>query len=199
MVLYISIDNGAKLWHNIDSEASDFTKKIKTNEENKTMANMIIDFGKCKGMTIGECDEKYLKWLVSHTKVLALRNRWAARDAAFELQRRADKAEEAAAIARIEALEAEMAPVAVERKKIFDRHLCCEVWSDTGERVVPQVWEEGIGWVTPAGSEPVLDVEEGLSWSYAVRRSNSKSRMRADIRSMKTSKYFERKPFSILR
>jgi hypothetical protein len=52
------------------------------------MAN-IIDFGKkYKGHQISECDEKHLKWLVSHEKVLALRNRWASRDAAFELERR---------------------------------------------------------------------------------------------------------------
>lgn len=55
---------------------------------------MTIDFGrKYKGKTIGECDEKYLKWLVSHEKVLAERNRWASRDARFELQRRAEAAE----------------------------------------------------------------------------------------------------------
>lgn len=174
------------------------------------MANMILDFGKNSGKTISECNDGYLKWLVSHTKVLAERNRWASRDAAFELERREWAQEEAAAMQRIEALEAETAPVvietpvepapiAVERKKIFDRHLCCEVWSDTGERVVPQVWDEDLGWVTPAGSEPVLDVEEGLSWSYAVRRSNSKSRMKAEARSIKSNKYLERKPFSILR
>jgi len=170
------------------------------------MANMIIDFGKNKGMTISECDEKYLKWLVSHERVLALRNRWASRDAGFEIERREWALEEAAAIARIAALEATMAPVAVvERKKIFDAQLCCEVWSDTGERCVAQVWLEGIGWVTPPGSEEVVEVEEGLSWSYAVRRSNSKARMRADINATKHSANvsmrgsFGSKPFSILK
>jgi hypothetical protein len=182
------------------------------------MANMIIDFGRThKGLTIGECDEKYLKWLVSHTKVLAVRNRWASRDAAFELERRAVAVEDAASIARVQAAMAaeeslietsapvvvEVAPV--ERKKIFDRQLCCEVWSDTGERCVPQIFVEGLGWVSPPGSEEVLDVEEGLSWSYAVRRSNSKSRMRAEINATKRSAdlgmrgNLNRKAFSILR
>ena len=50
---------------------------------------MTIDFGKHKGHQISECDSKYLSWLVSHEKVLALRNRWSSRDARFELQRRA--------------------------------------------------------------------------------------------------------------
>lgn len=68
------------------------------------MANMTIDFGKkYKGHQISECDEKYLKWLVSHEKVLAERNRWASRDARFELQRRAQAASEVATIAKIEA------------------------------------------------------------------------------------------------
>jgi hypothetical protein len=164
------------------------------------MANMILDFGKNKGLTIGECDEKYLKWLVSHTKVLAERNRWASRDARFELDRREWALEEAAAIARIAALEATMAPVAVvERKKIFDAQLCCEVWSDTGERCVAQVWLEGIGWVTPPGSEEVVEVEQGLSWSYAVRRNNSKMRLKAEIKNIGQRGNLNRKAFSILR
>ena len=49
----------------------------------------IIDFGKHKNKILADCDEKYLKWLVSHEKVLALRNRWASRDAKFILERRA--------------------------------------------------------------------------------------------------------------
>jgi hypothetical protein len=49
----------------------------------------IIDFGKHKGKILADCDEKYLKWLISHEKVLALRNRWACRDAKFILDRRA--------------------------------------------------------------------------------------------------------------
>lgn len=66
---------------------------------------MIIDFGKkYKGHYISECDEKYLKWLVSHEKVLAKRNRWASRDARFELQRRAQAATEAATAQKIEAM-----------------------------------------------------------------------------------------------
>ena len=66
------------------------------------MANMIIDFGKNKGKTIGECDEKYLKWLISHTKVLALRNRWACRDARFELARRSQAVAQVATIEKTE-------------------------------------------------------------------------------------------------
>ena len=61
---------------------------------------MIIDFGKVnKGKELSECDEKYLKWLVSHEKVLAKRNRWAARDAKIILERRAQIAAQAAAYA----------------------------------------------------------------------------------------------------
>lgn len=67
------------------------------------MSNNILDFGKNKGHQISECDTKYLKWLVSHEKVLAVRNRWAARDAGFELARRAQAVIEVAVIAKIEA------------------------------------------------------------------------------------------------
>jgi len=49
----------------------------------------IIDFGKNKGKTLSECDEKYLKWLTTHEKVLAKRNRWACRDAKYILDQRA--------------------------------------------------------------------------------------------------------------
>jgi hypothetical protein len=48
-----------------------------------------LDFGKNKGRTLAECEESYLRWLVSHEKVLAKRNRWAARDAKYILDRRA--------------------------------------------------------------------------------------------------------------
>lgn len=48
----------------------------------------ILDFGKNKGKVLADCDSKYLKWLVSHEKVLAKRNRWASRDAKFILERR---------------------------------------------------------------------------------------------------------------
>ena len=182
------------------------------------MAMNIIDFGRThKGETIGECPVSYLKWLASHEGRLALRNRWASRDSRFELERRGRAAAEAAVVASIEAtVEAAMvpvvveepAPVIVERKKIFDAQLCCEVWSDTGERVVPQIFVEGLGWVTPPGTEEVLDVEDGLSWSYAVRRSNSKMRMKAEINAIKARKRsedisqrgtFGSKPFSVLR
>jgi hypothetical protein len=47
----------------------------------------ILDFGKNKGKILADCDEKYLKWLASHEKVLAKRNRWAVRDAKFLLER----------------------------------------------------------------------------------------------------------------
>ena len=52
----------------------------------------ILDFGKNKGKVLAECDEKYLKWLASHEKVLAKRNRWASRDAKFLLERMAQVA-----------------------------------------------------------------------------------------------------------
>jgi hypothetical protein len=48
-----------------------------------------LDFGKNKGKILADCEEKYLLWLTQHEKVLALRNRWAARDAKFILDRRA--------------------------------------------------------------------------------------------------------------
>jgi hypothetical protein len=70
------------------------------------MSNNILDFGKNKGHQISECDTKYLKWLVSHEKVLAVRNRWASRDAAFELARRAQAAAQAAVVETLEELEA---------------------------------------------------------------------------------------------
>ncbi len=49
----------------------------------------ILDFGKNKGRILADCEEQYLKWLVSHERVLAERNRWASRDAKFILERRA--------------------------------------------------------------------------------------------------------------
>jgi hypothetical protein len=53
------------------------------------VATRILDFGKNKGKVLADCEEKYLRWLVSHEKVLAKRNRWASRDAKFILDRRA--------------------------------------------------------------------------------------------------------------
>jgi len=47
----------------------------------------VLDFGKNKGLILADCDEKYLKWLVSHEKVLAERNRWASRDAKILLEK----------------------------------------------------------------------------------------------------------------
>jgi hypothetical protein len=72
-------------------------------KEYHTMATRILDFGrKYKGKTIDKCDEKYLRWLVSHEKVLAERNRWASRDAKFELERRAQAVAQAETIEKIE-------------------------------------------------------------------------------------------------
>jgi hypothetical protein len=51
-----------------------------------------LDFGKNKGRTLADCETAYLKWLVTHEKVLAERNRWAARDAKFILDRLAQVA-----------------------------------------------------------------------------------------------------------
>lgn len=70
----------------------------------------ILDFGKNKGKILADCDEKYLKWLASHEKVLAVRNRWACRDARFLLERMAQVVFQETAIAEYEARkEAEMA------------------------------------------------------------------------------------------
>jgi hypothetical protein len=73
------------MWHNLYR-----SRNNKTNGGHDKMATArILDFGKNKGRILADCEEKYLKWLVSHEKVLALRNRWAARDARFILERRA--------------------------------------------------------------------------------------------------------------
>lgn len=65
-----------------------------------------LDFGKNKGKILAECEVSYLKWLTTHEMVLAKRNRWAARDARFLLERMA----QVAAVAEFEARkEAEMA------------------------------------------------------------------------------------------
>ncbi|SRR5436190_195680 len=67
---------------------------------------IILDFGKNKGKQLQDCDEKYLRWLVTHEKVLAKRNRWASRHAKFIL----DRKETAVKLAEFEARkEAEMA------------------------------------------------------------------------------------------
>lgn len=52
----------------------------------------VLDFGKCKGKVIADCPESYVLWLSRHEKVLALRNRWAARDAKFFLEKKEEKA-----------------------------------------------------------------------------------------------------------
>ena len=51
-----------------------------------------LDFGKNKGRVLADCEEAHLKWLVSHEKVLAKRNRQACRDAKFILECRAQVA-----------------------------------------------------------------------------------------------------------
>lgn len=48
----------------------------------------VLDFGKNKGKTLAACEESYLEWLAIHEKVLAVRNRWASRDAKFILKRK---------------------------------------------------------------------------------------------------------------
>lgn len=63
----------------------------------------VLDFGKNKGKILAECEVSYLKWLATHEKVLAKRNRWAARDAKFLLERMAQVAAAAEHEARKEA------------------------------------------------------------------------------------------------
>lgn len=63
----------------------------------------ILDFGKNKGQILAECPVSYLKWLATHEQVLAKRNRWAARDARFLLDRMAQAAALEAHEARREA------------------------------------------------------------------------------------------------
>ncbi len=77
---------------------------------------IILDFGKNKGLAISECDEKYLKWLITHEKVLAERNRWASRKAKALLAKRAEAKAQAEAVAKFEAeREARMAVKAAEQ------------------------------------------------------------------------------------
>jgi hypothetical protein len=167
----------------------------------------ILTFGKHKNEMLEMTPESYIKWLAAHRNVLSVEHRDVS-DAA-----KAMLAPVAAPVV-VEEIEEPLietsAPVVVEvapveRATRFDRDLCCMVYSDNGERVTPQIFVEGLGWVSPPGSEEVIDVEEGLSWSYAVRRSNSKARMRADINATKRSAdvgmrgSFGSKPFSILK
>ena len=79
---------------------------------------------------------------------------------------------------------AETAPV--EREKVFDRQLCCEVWADNGEPVTPQVFVEGLGWVTPPSDE-VVDHQAELAatgWKFAKSQINdtAKGAMRNEIK-----------------
>src|SRR5437588_12453014 len=63
----------------------------------------ILDFGKNKGKILAECTVSYLKWLATHEQVLAKRNRWAARDAKFLLEKRTQVVAQEVAIAEYEA------------------------------------------------------------------------------------------------
>ncbi len=77
---------------------------------------IILDFGKNKGLAVSECDEKYLKWLITHEKVLAERNRWACRNAKVLLAKRAEAKAQAEAVVKFEAeREARMAVKAAEQ------------------------------------------------------------------------------------
>jgi hypothetical protein len=68
----------------------------------KEKAMRIIESGKNKGKTIAQCETSYLKWIATHEKVLAVRNRWMARDARFELARREESAKQAEIAARVD-------------------------------------------------------------------------------------------------
>ena len=77
---------------------------------------IILDFGKNRGLSVSECDEKYLKWLISHEKVLAERNRWACRNARVLLAKRAEAKAHAEAVLKFETeREARMAIKAAEQ------------------------------------------------------------------------------------
>jgi len=65
-----------------------------------------LDFGKNSGKCLQNCDESYLKWLVSHEKVLATRNQWASRDAKYILRRiEGDRAARAIAASKLERMQ----------------------------------------------------------------------------------------------
>jgi hypothetical protein len=79
-------------------------------ENQERFTDMILDFGKYKGRILADCPPEYLQWLTTHEKVLAVRNRWAARDARFILERRAQVVAQEVALKEFEARkEAEMA------------------------------------------------------------------------------------------
>jgi hypothetical protein len=82
-------------------EANEKTK-TKSVEQEGVSKMRIIESGKYKNRILAECPVSYLKWLVTHTKVLAERNRWLARDAKFLLERIAQAAIEAATIEKVE-------------------------------------------------------------------------------------------------
>jgi hypothetical protein len=152
----------------------------------------ILDFGKNKGHQISECDTKYLQWLVSHTKVLAERNQWSSRDAAFELDRREWAREAEAARKRIEEAEAAMA----ERTKEWSLERCCYVWSDTGERVA-EADKPKYSVVSLGHKKERFDLV-----GYITQKSEGKRNMLAECREIKAKARQERlnrKPFSILR
>lgn len=76
----------------------------------------ILDFGKNKGKVLAECETTYLKWLVSHERVVAMRNRWACRDARFIIERREEAKAQAEAVAKFESeREARMAVKAAQQ------------------------------------------------------------------------------------
>jgi hypothetical protein len=152
----------------------------------------ILDFGKNKGHQISECDTKYLQWLVSHTKVLAERNQWSSRDAAFELDRREWAREAEAARKRIEEAEAAM----VERKPVWSLERCCYVWSDSGERVAAED-KPKYSVVSLGHKKERFDLV-----GYVTQKSEGKRNMLAECREIKAKARQERlnrKPFSILR
>lgn len=72
------------------------TEKTKNVEQEGVSKMRTIESGKYKGKILSECPVSYLKWLVSHERVLALRNRWLTRDAKFLLEKTAEAASEVA-------------------------------------------------------------------------------------------------------
>jgi len=172
--------------------------------------NMIINFGKkYKGKEISSCDDKYLKWLISHERVLALKNRWASYDARFELERREMVA---APVAQgnsnwnewEQAMQGETpAPVVVEHKPTWNHERCCYVWSDTGELVRDDE--------KPKYNVVSLSNERKERFDlvgYISRKAEGKRNLVAECREIKSRKRtedlgqrgsFGSKPFSILR
>ena len=86
----------------------------------------------------------------------------------------------------------------------FDRDLCCEVFADTGERVIPQIFVDGLGWVTPPSAE-VIDHQAELAaagWKFAKGqvKGTEKALMRKDIKDIgQRGNLNVSRPFSIMR